>query len=673
MMMDALSILNTHNTHQARLDALLALAVRIAGARAAVLYRIDTRRMVHEPLTSQGMPVAFQKIDVLPLFDPEAHKAIVTQMTHVQPDLEARMQELSDRFPAMPPAVRHALEALSGTFGAQVAVPVMVRQALIGPLIFYFDGPREFEEGDLEQMKIAAGVFGIELERENLAGEARGRIRELSALYRVDAELYQRRKLEEVLDALVGVAIDVMGSDKCSVMLWDERKQRLEVATSRGFHPDTIARMSWPPGYGVASHVLVSGEPAIVPDTHLDERVVRSVADPEGIRAFIHVPIHVEGKVIGVFNINYLQPRPIQEDERRLAVALAQRASYAFENARLNQQLEADRKNLHDFLDLAVRVEQPGQVQAILAMAAQGLQALCGAEQVQVFLVDELRELLVWCAGHPEPPQSPDVIKEFPLEKDAFLYEVYRTRKLHLCENTDAGNCLDCGLGKKLAAGAFAALPFCLGERVSALALICAPNTAEMTPDRLVLAGGIAGVAALAIQTAAAATRGDQQSAALKSLLAVYHAMFKEMRPEATLAMIVENARQVLAAKQALLAVRDEKGLAVVMTSEAGRQISDDVYLELGPAQVRMAMTTGRPFRTQKAALRKQDGTSEPLGECFVAPVLVGKQVSGMLCAAGLVRDPLIVDDELIFTLLAISTGPCLATLKDSLPGPGEA
>jgi hypothetical protein len=137
--------------------------------------------------------------------------------------------------------------------------------------------------------------------------------------------------------------------------------------------------------------------------------------------------------------------------------------------------------------------------------------------------------------------------------------------------------------------------------------------------------------------------------------------------------MIVENARQVLAAKQALLAVRDEKGLAVVMTSEAGRQISDDVYLELGPAQVRMAMTTGRPFRTQKAALRKQDGTSEPLGECFVAPVLVGKQVSGMLCAAGLVRDPLIVDDELIFTLLAISTGPCLATMKDSLPGPGEA
>lgn len=165
--------------------------------------------------------------------------------------------------------------------------------------------------------------------------EIERRHHELEALYRADEALYRNLQLEQVLQALVDSAIDLLQADKGSLLVWDDARRRLTARAGRGFSPASLARLSFAPGEGVAGAVGQSGEPALVEDVTAEPRVSRAVTDPEGIRAFMQVPIKVGGEIFGVFSADYLQPRTFSENDLRLLMSLAQRAALGIQNAQL--------------------------------------------------------------------------------------------------------------------------------------------------------------------------------------------------------------------------------------------------------------------------------------------------------------------------------------------------
>jgi ligand-binding sensor domain-containing protein/signal transduction histidine kinase len=170
--------------------------------------------------------------------------------------------------------------------------------------------------------------------------EIERRRQELEALYRADAELHRHLRLDQVLQALVDIAVDILQADKSSLMVWDDRREKLVVRFARGFRPETLEEMSFVPGVGTAGHVAATGKPVIVEDTRTDPRIVKraTITDPEGIHSFMQVPIKVGGEVFGVFSADYVQPRAFGDDEQRLFVALAQRAALAIDTAQLYEQ-----------------------------------------------------------------------------------------------------------------------------------------------------------------------------------------------------------------------------------------------------------------------------------------------------------------------------------------------
>jgi signal transduction histidine kinase/ligand-binding sensor domain-containing protein len=173
--------------------------------------------------------------------------------------------------------------------------------------------------------------------------EIERRRQELEALYRADAELYRHLRLDQVLQALVDIAVDVLDADKSSLIVWDERRERLGVQASRGFSPETLAHMSFAPGDGTCvGHVAATGKPAIVQDTRVDPRVANCpfIVESEGIRSSIHVPIKIGGDLFGVFTVDYVQPHAFGDDEQRLYIALAQRAALPIQNAQLYEQAQ---------------------------------------------------------------------------------------------------------------------------------------------------------------------------------------------------------------------------------------------------------------------------------------------------------------------------------------------
>jgi PAS domain S-box-containing protein len=175
-------------------------------------------------------------------------------------------------------------------------------------------------------------------ERVELRAAADRRLRELQALYEADEMLHRSLRLEDVLQALVNLATDILGADKTSVLVWDGQHRRLIPGATRGYRAETVARMWHPPDDEISGLVAVSRRPIAVQDAALDPRVAHHVTDAEGIRSLLQVPIQVEdGEIFGVFGVNYCHEHAFSGAEERLLVALAQRAAVAIANARQYQ------------------------------------------------------------------------------------------------------------------------------------------------------------------------------------------------------------------------------------------------------------------------------------------------------------------------------------------------
>jgi ligand-binding sensor domain-containing protein/nitrate/nitrite-specific signal transduction histidine kinase len=190
----------------------------------------------------------------------------------------------------------------------------------------------------LRVRSIEARSQELENQVKERTGEINQRRKELEALYQADENLYRHLNLEQVLQALIDTAIELLNADKGSMLCWDDKKENLVIRAARNFQSQTITNTRIPRGKGKAGKVAQSGVTAIVEDTAQDASVTQSIIQTENIRAFIQVPIKVENEVFGVFSADYTSPRSFKEDEIRLLQALAQRAGIAIQNARLYEQ-----------------------------------------------------------------------------------------------------------------------------------------------------------------------------------------------------------------------------------------------------------------------------------------------------------------------------------------------
>ena len=171
--------------------------------------------------------------------------------------------------------------------------------------------------------------------------EIERRRQELEALLSADDRMQRYLHQDQVLQALVDVAVDNMRADKSAVIWWDEKREKLVMRVARGFDPQAVREIYFVPGEGIVAGVAQSGEPALVEDSLTDPRRnlenPRSVkfAQDEGIRSFMFFPITIGEEIVGVFNVSYGKPHAIGEEEKRLFQALTQRAALQIENARL--------------------------------------------------------------------------------------------------------------------------------------------------------------------------------------------------------------------------------------------------------------------------------------------------------------------------------------------------
>ncbi len=153
--------------------------------------------------------------------------------------------------------------------------------------------------------------------------------RELS---RIDREAVTKlsppERLKLLQDKIIKYSKDLMHFDHFAIRLLDRRANKLEVVISEGLPTDAleIDLYAQPEGNGISGYVAATGRSYICHDTEKDPRYVVGL---EHCKSSLTVPLMLDDRVIGVYNVESETVGAFTEDDRQFAEIFARPVAQA--------------------------------------------------------------------------------------------------------------------------------------------------------------------------------------------------------------------------------------------------------------------------------------------------------------------------------------------------------
>jgi len=311
-----------------------------------------------------------------------------------------------------------------------LAVPFVVKDRVVAVAMFAtFKAPYTFTEEQIELAQGIASTVALTIENARLYRAEQERLAEVErrrqvaeGLRDILTVLNSNRPLDEILDHIVAQAVRLLSTDAVAVYRLQE-DGLLNVQASRGLDPDYIA-MKIPVGRGTTGRAVQECRPVTetiagplrLSGAHRARMGTQWQAQLEHLtrryRALLAVPLVVKDQVYGAITLYYREPREFSNEEIGLAVAFADQAALAIENARLHQVEQDRQRELQTLLDVAAAAGSSLNLDQMLMQTLDRLVTMVGASRAGVMLLDrdsgELKPRMI----RPERPIAPDALAE---------------------------------------------------------------------------------------------------------------------------------------------------------------------------------------------------------------------------------------------------------------------
>ncbi len=157
----------------------------------------------------------------------------------------------------------------------------------------------------------------------------------LQAQIDIGRDLSHGHELDEVLNRILHLSRNLLGFENAIIRLLDSSATKLLTAASYGYEK-TAAAMQIAVGEGVMGRCAATNEAVLVADVEQDPDYIHGIS---GARSELAVPLMVENRIIGVFNVESCRPNAFSEVDIAPLMTLAGLAAAAIENHRLYQNL----------------------------------------------------------------------------------------------------------------------------------------------------------------------------------------------------------------------------------------------------------------------------------------------------------------------------------------------
>ncbi len=172
----------------------------------------------------------------------------------------------------------------------------------------------------------------------------RQQVARLNALHRVHAAAASTLDLDPMLARVVYTVAEVMGSDACSVYLYDEERGILVLAAAAGLPAEAVGRATLAVGEGITGLAAQRREIVATTDAPTHPAFVAvPLLDETGLHTHIAVPIVMMalGRLVGVLNLHFRDERDIPDDDRTLLGTVAGELAIAIDHARMYHATDA--------------------------------------------------------------------------------------------------------------------------------------------------------------------------------------------------------------------------------------------------------------------------------------------------------------------------------------------
>jgi len=237
-------------------------------------------------------------------------------------------------------------------FTSVVAIPLRWGKAILG-VLNVVDNVEEkaFDEADVNRLQLFAAHAAIALQNARMYADIKRQFDESQALLKVSQGIMAATDLQDLLDLIVGSAVEVIPGAQAGVIhLLDTEAGEL-IIRALSYRPGAVtmdpAVGVMKVGQGIAGCAIRERRVINIPDVDQDPRFIR-FPHSRVLRSLLVAPLMLGGEKLGTLSVDSSEARAFGADDERLLTLLSAQASTAIENARLYEDTIRRSKELHE-------------------------------------------------------------------------------------------------------------------------------------------------------------------------------------------------------------------------------------------------------------------------------------------------------------------------------------
>jgi sigma-B regulation protein RsbU (phosphoserine phosphatase) len=159
---------------------------------------------------------------------------------------------------------------------------------------------------------------------------------------------------------------------------------------SIGYPRELVDNLRVPIGQGITGTAAATGHPVRVSDTSKDDRYIAAI---ENVRSELAVPLMLQGKPVGVLDIQSRHPDYFTPEQQSILTLLAGRLAVAIENARLYQKERVQAETLLLLNEVGRETSSILDVEELLRRAAEQIKRVIDYQILSLMLYDEKQKV----------------------------------------------------------------------------------------------------------------------------------------------------------------------------------------------------------------------------------------------------------------------------------------
>ncbi len=320
------------------INVLLERAVSTLNARAALIRLLSPDGNELLPVGSVGLSEAYLQKGVVRLSESSVDQRVIRGERVIIPDVT--------RDPGFQYPQAAAAEGLRG----MIAVPLMVRERVMGVLRVYVDDTSRLSEADILLIDALGDLGALALEK----------VRLHQSLYRIAQALNSSLELQPMLQRVLEATVQEMALKAASIRLLDPERKVLRLVAAYGLSETYLSKGEVHVDKSPVDQRALQGEPVVLFDVMAEPGFeYPEEARAEGIRSVLVVPLRLQDRTLGVLRVYSARPRHFSQVGIHFLTAVADLVALAIEKAQLYnalreryEDLKVDLTELYRFLAL---------------------------------------------------------------------------------------------------------------------------------------------------------------------------------------------------------------------------------------------------------------------------------------------------------------------------------